>query len=158
MWLVCAWTTRLATYAHARAQHESICRSPVLEPVGLVNMWVITWIQTGLGTGSLGPQMITYRLPVCICTCPNLHDSPMLLPGSDTSTSSTIPEVALSDGVTMGSGGMGMIQGCMDAVLASMWRQPVKLDGSTSLLGWGSGSDALWPRKPEEIINNPLAQ
>ena len=42
-------------------------------------------------------QMITYRLPVCICACPNLHDSPMLPPGSDTPTSSTIPKEALSE-------------------------------------------------------------
>ena len=62
------------------------------------NLWVwstcrvITWIRMGLGTGSPGPWMITYRLPVCICACPNLHDGPMLLPGSDAPTSSTIPE------------------------------------------------------------------
>ena len=48
------------------------------------NLWVwstcgvITWIQTGLSAGSPGPQMITHRLPVCIYTCPKLHDSPTL--------------------------------------------------------------------------------
>ena len=82
----------------------------------------------------------------------------MLPPGSDAPTSSTIPKDALSNGVTVGSGSMGMMHGCMDAVLASTWRQPDELDGSTSLLSWGSGSDALWPHKPEEIMNNPLAQ
>ena len=51
------------------------------------NLWVwstcrvVTWIRTGLGTGSPDPRMITYRLPVCICACPNLHDGPMLPPG-----------------------------------------------------------------------------
>ena len=102
--------------------------------------------------------MITYRLPVCICACPNLHDGLTLPPKSDTPTSSTIPKDALSDGVTVGSGSMGMMHGCMDAVSASTWRQSDKLDGSTSLLSRGSGSDALWPHTPEEIMNNPLAQ
>ena len=66
------------------------------------NLWVwstcgvVTWIRMGLDAGSPGLWMITYRLPVCICACPNLHDGPMLLPGSDTPTSSTIPEDALS--------------------------------------------------------------
>ena len=62
------------------------------------NLWVwstcrvVTWIWTGLGTKSPGPWMITHRLPVCICACQNLHNGPMLLPGSDTPTSSTIPK------------------------------------------------------------------
>ena len=66
------------------------------------NLWVwstcgvITWIRMGLGARSPGPWMITYRLPVCICACPNLHDGPMLPPGSDIPTSSAIPEDALS--------------------------------------------------------------
>ena len=53
---------------------------------------VITWIRMGLGARSPGLQMITYRLPVCICACQILHNGPMLLPGSDTPTSSTIPK------------------------------------------------------------------
>ena len=51
--------------------------------------------------------------------------------------------------MNMGSGSMGIMHGCMDAVSASAWRRPDKLDGSTSLLGQGSGLDASWPHKPE---------
>ena len=68
-----------------RAQHKSIHGSPVLEPVGLVNMW----------DRHLDPNRFKHRITwpaddylqvTCvyrICTCPKLHDGPMLPPGGD---------------------------------------------------------------------------
>ena len=88
------------TFSHSN-HHLRVCRHFLLLPfpyyLGLsmspsaddlyLNLWVwstcgvVTWIQMGLGAGSSGPRMITYRLPVCICACTNLHDGPTLLPG-----------------------------------------------------------------------------